>query len=716
MGFVTPALLGGALLIGVPIVLHLIMRREVQQLVFPALRFVQQRKSVNQHRLRLRQLLLLALRCAVICLLAFALARPSLRGSGVTGKEDSPIAAALVFDNSLRMTYLHENQTRLEKARELAGWLLEQLPTDAPVTVIDRASRHGGRETDKGSAELRLERLDASSVVRPLEDALRDAVDWLKMQTDHRGEVYVFTDLASADWSDDALAAVKVRLDELPGTSVYVVDVGVERPHNLALGALRISSQELSPSSLLQIDTEFTATGLTVTGQTETQQELTIELHTIDSSGGTQNRGQQVVNTAANGDAVPVEFSLSGLQLGTHQGYLRIVGDDPLHCDDVRYFTIEVREPRKILLLGERDADTLFLREALAPASPAGLLRSNFICEARSFAELDNTPLADFDAVCLVDPTTLTPAAWQTLTDYAHSGGGLGIFLGRNARRDPLNEPAPQQLLPAKLRWQSRDATYLRPSATDHPALHELASLGDAVPWSEFPVFKYWELESPADDVYVLAPFANGQPALVERHVGAGRVITMTTPVSDPAYDDPWNLLPTGPDPWPFLALANGIAEYLVGAGDAQFNYFAGQTAILRLAPSEQVSSYVLEMPGASPVRQSLTPGQQDLSITSTEALGNYRVRAGGQGGRLDRGFSVNCSPAISDLTRADFATIVAALGKGRVQLARSREEIEVRVGQGRVGRELFPALIIAVAFVLGIEQLLANRFYRNTA
>ena len=73
MGFVTPALLGGAALVALPIVLHLIMRREAQQLKFPALRFVQQRRTMNQHRLRLRHLLLLALRCAIIALLAFAL-------------------------------------------------------------------------------------------------------------------------------------------------------------------------------------------------------------------------------------------------------------------------------------------------------------------------------------------------------------------------------------------------------------------------------------------------------------------------------------------------------------------------------------------------------------------------------------------------------------------------------------------------------------------
>ena len=93
MGFVTPALLGGAALIAVPIVLHLIMRREAQQLQFPALRFVQQRRTMNQHRLRLRHWLLLALRCAIIALLAFALARPTLRGSGAAGKEDAPVAS-----------------------------------------------------------------------------------------------------------------------------------------------------------------------------------------------------------------------------------------------------------------------------------------------------------------------------------------------------------------------------------------------------------------------------------------------------------------------------------------------------------------------------------------------------------------------------------------------------------------------------------------------
>ena len=32
----------------------------------------------------------------------------------------------------------------------------------------------------------------------------------------------------------------------------------------------------------------------------------------------------------------------------------------------------------------------------------------------------------------------------------------------------------------------------------------------------------------------------------------------------------------------------------------------------------------------------------------------------------------------------------------------------------GRVGRELFPPLILMLAFVLGLEMLVANRFYKE--
>jgi hypothetical protein len=87
-------------------------------------------------------------------------------------------------------------------------------------------------------------------------------------------------------------------------------------------------------------------------------------------------------------------------------------------------------------------------------------------------------------------------------------------------------------------------------------------------------------------------------------------------------------------------------------------------------------------------------------------------VRAGGKQERLDRGFSVNLPVEMSRLERVDGKELVKNFGSERARIARSRDDIEVRVGQGRLGRELFPALILFVALALAAEQLLANRFY----
>ena len=78
MAFVNASLLLGTLLIGVPIALHLLMRQKPKHLVFPAVQFIRKREESNRRTLRLRQWLLLLLRCLVITLAALALARPSV--------------------------------------------------------------------------------------------------------------------------------------------------------------------------------------------------------------------------------------------------------------------------------------------------------------------------------------------------------------------------------------------------------------------------------------------------------------------------------------------------------------------------------------------------------------------------------------------------------------------------------------------------------------
>jgi hypothetical protein len=60
MSFVYPLLLGGLVLAGILILIHLIMQQKPKRLPFPAFRFLLQKHRTNQRKLRLRHLLLLA--------------------------------------------------------------------------------------------------------------------------------------------------------------------------------------------------------------------------------------------------------------------------------------------------------------------------------------------------------------------------------------------------------------------------------------------------------------------------------------------------------------------------------------------------------------------------------------------------------------------------------------------------------------------------------
>src|SRR5947209_16247541 len=128
MNFVFPALLGGLLLAGLPVLLHLIMRQKPRHLPFPAFRFLLQRHRTNQRKLRLRHLLLLALRLLLIVALCLALARPKVFNERLNLSSDRPVAAVLVFDTSPSMGYVIKGQSRLDEAKRRAQELLDGLP------------------------------------------------------------------------------------------------------------------------------------------------------------------------------------------------------------------------------------------------------------------------------------------------------------------------------------------------------------------------------------------------------------------------------------------------------------------------------------------------------------------------------------------------------------------------------------------------------------
>lgn len=720
MGFLHVLLLGGTLLAAAPVILHLVMRQQPKLLEFPALRFIQQRRESNRRRLRLRHWLLLALRVAAIVLLALGLSRPFVRTSSAwIGDREAPVAAALLFDTSARMEYRQRNQTRLEQAQDIGEWLLRQLPDESQAAVLDSRPAPAAFQVDLTAARQRVSRLEITPVTRTMPEAIESAAELLARSEMERKEIYLFTDLTKAAFDPAGFESARHAVEALGGAAIYVIDVGAESPKNISLGSLQLSGERLPRNRPLRIETDVSSVG--------EAGERSVEAYVLSPSGAAELRSRRAADVSAGG-AARVEFMLTGLEPGMIQGDLRLAGGaDALPVDDTRYFSVEVRPPQRVLIAtASPDAEerARLLVEALSPTTMRESGQAPYHCDVISTdkleeIDLDTQSAVSYSAVLLNDPRPLTAAAWRKLHAYAHGGGGVGIFLGPSA--DPLadfNSPAALDVLPGKLLRQARypdgDLT-LAPNTFEHPLLAPFRTRGGTMPWIDFPIYRYWQLDVDTEHVTALIPFSNGQPALLERIIGAGRVVTLTTPISqtqDELIDDElkWN---DSTAPLPSFVLVNDLTLYLTGSGDARFNYLAGEDVILRLPPGVKGDTCLVTAPGGGQFRVNTNLAERTLTIATVEQPGHYRVNAGDA---VNLGFSVNLPPADTDLTRADPEMLKSLFGEVPFRVARSSEQINRELSLGRVGRELFPILALLVALVLGIEQVIANRFYRDRA
>lgn len=771
----------GGLLVSVPIVLHLMMRQKPKPLVFPALRLVQERRESNRRRLRLRHLLLLLLRCLAILLLAAALARPviaqgaggawvvvgllaagflvlatlaaaarlsqrprplwialaslaaasllacllygaatlSSRG-GTAGAQEEPVAAALVIDSSPRMTYREGDASLLEEAVKMARQVLDDLPDDSDVAVLDSRLSGAWFRGGPAAAERDLGRLESTTTPAPLTQVLQSAVELVKTSSRPHKEVYVFSDMTAASWRSENRSLARI-LQREPALQVYLIDVGVAQPKNAWLSDVALSSQSLSKSGTLTLRVDVGAVGQSASRTVELHLEEPDPTRPVIENGKVQlpvqkRRGRRSVKVKP-GAAQAVSFEIGGLKtLGAYQGQIRLTGADALPVDDVRYFAFQTAPARKVLIAAGAAASARYLTEALAPYQLRETGRAAFDCTVVPQTALASEKLEDFSAVCLLDPSPLTPDQWRRLTAYVRDGGAVAVCLGAHALgKNALPHPsfidaAAREFLGCRLQVQKRagdGAWFLAPRTLEHAVLADFRAIATTVPWRGFPIFKYWSVSGLAAGAAVAVPFDNGDPALLENSLGDGVVLVMTTPISDSSRT--WNELPTGENAWPYFVLANAMFHYLVDRQGARMNYSAGETAVLN------------NRAGVDPERYQLFPPQGDVreviahegrvTVRFTEYLGAYRLK-GHADGPVIRGFAVNLPALETSLERADGEHLDRVLGKERYAFLKDVKELKRTVGKARQGPELFPVLILLAALILSAEGLLANFFY----
>ena len=697
--------------VAIPVLLHLLMRRKPVPHRFPALRFLQARSQVKKRRLKLQHLLLLLVRALALCMLVLALARPVLRGTGWIVDQEGPVAVACVVDTAPRMLLRQENRTRIDEVQDIASKLFEKLPPESKIAIVDTGDGGVSFSPSAVVAANRIERLRAGASSVNLATAMNDAVRLLESSDIGRRELYVFTDLSHGGWEQP----VQADWDTLhPSVNLVFIDVSATHPQDFMLESLELSAERLTVGSPLNVSVTTRRVG------PESARSVAVEFQ--DQEGGFVRRGEKPV-VWKDGEEQEVRFEINGLEPGVHQGRVLIEGGDGLPADDSIEFTVDVGPPTRVLVASPEPVRTtgLIFVEAVAPFPLVSAGRSKFTVTLDSFDHLENASWSDFRSIVLIDPPPLPPRTWEMLHEWISKGGGLVVWLGPSAGKPvDFSSAESESVLGGQIKrvWRSPDrSNYFAPSSLDHPVLAAFRRVGDSVPWQDFPVFRHWEFQptSENDDVessaaIALASYRNGLPALFERILGKGRVVIVTTPVSQSA-DDPqaWNQLATGFEPWPFVMLANEILEYVVETPDSQ-NIKSGEVARLRLQRHDLPTATV-RTPLGDTFPVAIDQQQGAIAVSATRQPGNYRIRSGGKTGGFVKGFSARLPKSSTDFSRLKDDELPLMLGVDR-RIVLDTESLDRDVMNYRVGAELSGWVFLLAAGLLALDWWMSNRFY----
>ncbi len=649
IGFEQPALLLGAGAAAVPIALHLFMRPRPRRVRFPPVALLHDLIRSEQRARRLRHRALLACRVGLLGLLALLLARPTCRPAVHDAARPLTIC---VLDDSISQEYPAADQpreTRLGRsAAALVRLVREARLADGSTVLVLLASRPDQVHASSADSDFDA-RLDALLTARPrharpLGDVLRAAGRQITETRTSSAQVLVFTDGALSAWRDVHPGILPTE----PPTALHVLVADSAEPRNLGIAVIRLgrggaatgvsAAHDTAWKLLPQQEAGWKTAPATVISETRRFEVPVLLRATGLSAQGTLTVTGPEGGVLAETGPLPVEpnaprldtLVLPPLAAGVHVATVRLSPDD-LFAPDQRAHLVWQTAPAPIAWVIAADARA-------ADSSPTVVILRNLLAPALLPPDLQWVQvrvLAPSSAEAALGEAA-GPGRREPVLLVVTSGAGVEPDLA-NALRAMVERGATLLLVPdgadAHPEWPALRAllsevapalelvdTSLRDDALQTPFERRESTVSHASR-----VARRVRLTPLRAGVEVLARFVDGEPALVGRSLGRGRVLALTTS-PDPAWSE-LGIRAAG-----LLAWLHGLVAEGTGQPTAAAMFTAGQASehvFASLPETGLVQVTRMGEPDTEPVWIRLAGGRPQPPWPTDEA-GLYVVRGGG--------------------------------------------------------------------------------------
>lgn len=561
MTFAHPLFLLGCLAALIPLLVHLFDRRRPRHVPFGAISFVLKSVKRTASRLRLKRLILYALRTLILLALPIALARPEWkRDTASTTASLGPAATAVVLDGSLSMRW-SDGTSNFERARDEAKAALRELAPEEPATLVwcdGHPLPPGPPSFERQRLMARLDELQPTYAPADLNRCLELAARALEDSPLKGKRLVVVSDFA----------ATSLRLEAPPPTVKGPKDEQI-RPEVVLRDAARDAQLpnralvDLKAEPALQVGPrawQFTFTAKNFSSEAAKDVELALKV-----DGTTVAKG--FVDLPANGTAQKV-LSHRFEGTGTVAQVEGVLTADHLTADDARAVVLPVPKDLKALVVNgapspQKTRDEAFFTEAALAAAGSPVRAVTRDAEAGWREDFQA-----YDVVLLLNVEAPPVEVAARLNAFVESGGGLFLSAGDRVEPEAWNA-ALGAVLPRKLRVVKTAVEPGAPDATARAAKLSQVALAHPVlaPFSgrareglmSARFFRYALLEGEAAGE-ILASLDDGAPVLAVARKGKGRVALFTSTV-----DRDWSDFAIRTS---FLPLMQRLAAWLGGGLD----------------------------------------------------------------------------------------------------------------------------------------------------
>jgi hypothetical protein len=720
MTFLNAALIAGMAAVAIPVIIHLFHRSKFKIVPWGAMHLLEAVLRKNTKRLKLEQLILLLIRCSIPVALALCMARPVLTGLAPL-LSDKKMSTILIIDNSYSMEAGGPAHSNFQQAREAARQIVDNLVPGSDVAIIQMA---GGASSllddptfDLDRVRGELGRMRAGYGAATVPEAFQVARAVQSRLNHLNREVIVLTDFQKVTWSEQgglpaserSRIAGQMAEGKTPPRLTFF-HVGTEVTDNVSVDKLETNRQILGVGQQLRVR----ATLLNHGEQQYPDMRVVFKVDGKERSVSQTTLGAREQNQ--------VLFTHTFDTSGSH--VIEVVAEaDPLIADNSMMMSIPVWDRLPVLLAsGDMNPEPLmgetdFIEIALHPFGPGKVELADLVTTKTIDArEMDAKHLTESRVAVLANVSQLNEAQLKAAENFVREGGGLLIFPGNRINSGWYNTtflaggkgllPLPVVSLSGSTNSGAR-ATIVS-QHYEHPAL-EMFNDPRNGNLSEADIRLWYKMKEEAGkgdtDVTVLARLDTGDPFLVEKKYGEGRIIECAVPC-----DAEWTNLPARPF---YLPLMQQLVTYLASKVLPPRNVDVGKPVAAFLPAADAGRKAILTDPDGKareiPIQSKGTRAFAEFSDTQKPGLyvldapNNNRIH-----------FVVNVDRKESDLSQlseADVQGVAKAMG---ASVVKTFSEYHALDQQRRFGQEIWQGLLVAVLALVFLEMLLEQAFARR--